>query len=737
MKRSLTLLIFLFFSYILNLQAQLVQLPEQWKFITGDKPEFRLKDFDDHSWTQLRLRTQWENQGFNEYNGIAWYRCQFSLPDSLTGKELYLLTGKIDDADETYLNGEKIGQSGDFPPGTLSAWNQQRIYKIPAGLLKSNNTIAIRVYDGTGGGGIYGGSIGLYTKEAYIKELNAGPAPKKSFFYLTTANGMIDAVYDEKRDMVETVYPHLFQSYDFEKPVSPFLRNFKINGLPRPSGVGTVDNTHVIRVSYSNDIKVYYLAPFQPNVKVFAAIVEGSPESLSKVKASYEKEYGTLIFTEKTIKISEKVSRKYFLFSFTDSIHNNNSDFYAFSMEDHLKSLPEAEIRFMKEKLSTAFYPAGLNAKERSLYEQSLTLLKMGQVSQQEVFPLSRGQIIASLRPGNWNIGWLRDGTYAIMALSKAGWYAEAKDALEFFLKANCGYYEHYTWTDGKDHGVGTPYKLSVCRYFGIGKEESDFNDFGPNIELDGFGLFLTAFVDYIRKSGDQQMLDKYRELISSQIADPILTFIEDDNLIRKESGPWEQHLPGRKQAFTSIVNAAGLREYAQLLNDNGFPGGLEYLAASNRLVKGIQDNLVVENAYIKGFKEATDPKQTDYFDGGTIEAFTQGLYLDKKFFDSHFKKYSEALRITPERGFSRLNNPDWYTIAEWPFLDMRIVVALYNLGRKAEAMQLMDSITAYASLNFNYIAELYDHEDENYGGAIPMLGYGAGAYILTMGVVK
>ncbi|MDP3583235.1 MAG: hypothetical protein Q8S39_14965 [Ignavibacteria bacterium] len=31
------------------------------------------------------------------------------------------------------------------------------------------------------------------------------------------------------------------------------------------------------------------------------------------------------------------------------------------------------------------------------------------------------------------------------------------------------------------------------------------------------------------------------------------------------------------------------------------------------------------------------------------------------------------------------------------------------------------------------FIAELYNDNDENYGGAVPMVGYGAGAYILTI----
>lgn len=218
-------------------------------------------------------------------------------------------------------------------------------------------------------------------------------------------------------------------------------------------------------------------------------------------------------------------------------------------------------------------------------------------------------------------------------------------------------------------------------------------------------------------------------ETIVKLIADPILTFIEQDDLIRKDSGPWEQHLPGRKQSFTSIVNAAGLLKLAHLLRSNGYTAFKKYLEASDRLKKGIERNLVYNGELIKGFAEAALPEEKDFYDGGTIEAFTQNLFNVKNFFDSHYRQYERALRIDSRRGFSRLNNPDWYTISEWPFLDLRIAVALNKFGRPAESKYLIDSITAYAGMNNNYIAELYNYKDENYGG----VGYGAGAYILAI----
>jgi GH15 family glucan-1,4-alpha-glucosidase len=127
--------------------------------------------------------------------------------------------------------------------------------------------------------------------------------------------------------------------------------------------------------------------------------------------------------------------------------------------------------------------PASLSPAERLVWRQSEAVLRQGQVW--EGSDSSHGQILASLPPGNWNICWMRDMAYAIVALVRAGHLAEARAALEFVLEADSGLYE-------LDY-VGVPYQVTITRYFGRGKEETDFNEDGPNIEFDGFGLYLWA----------------------------------------------------------------------------------------------------------------------------------------------------------------------------------------------------------------------------------------------------
>lgn len=113
---------------------------EKWKDLS----------FDDARWNTMALPDLWEHQNLEDIDGIIWFRKSVTLSAGDAGKEATLELCMIDDSDETFVNGTKVG-------ATKNKYNEQRLYKIPAGILKEGkNTIAVRVEDTGGGGGIYG-----------------------------------------------------------------------------------------------------------------------------------------------------------------------------------------------------------------------------------------------------------------------------------------------------------------------------------------------------------------------------------------------------------------------------------------------------------------------------------------------------------------------------------------------------------------------------------------------------
>lgn len=137
------------------------------KFNIGDTIAWKDLAFNDYTWKTVKPDRVWEDQGYKEHNGYAWYRFHFNLPKSLKNKSflkdsLIFYLGKIDDVDEVYLNGLQIGSSGRFPnhpKGYQSAYDLQRIYKVssssPALRWNEENVLAVRVFDLAGSGGIF------------------------------------------------------------------------------------------------------------------------------------------------------------------------------------------------------------------------------------------------------------------------------------------------------------------------------------------------------------------------------------------------------------------------------------------------------------------------------------------------------------------------------------------------------------------------------------------------------
>lgn len=130
----------------------------EWRFAPGDDPAWREPSLDDFGWQVVQLPASWEaHSGYTEDNVYGWYRRRIDVPGDLRGREVILSVGKVDDVDETFVNGVKVGGLGEFPPGYQSAWDKPRRYRVPAGLLHGDGAdlIAVRVFDGTGNGGLY------------------------------------------------------------------------------------------------------------------------------------------------------------------------------------------------------------------------------------------------------------------------------------------------------------------------------------------------------------------------------------------------------------------------------------------------------------------------------------------------------------------------------------------------------------------------------------------------------
>ena len=196
--KSKTTVIFLSILFIVSLYGKIfaqqesnINLKDGWKFTTGDNLQYADPAFDDSQWKAISVNQLWEGQGYTDYDGFAWYRIKVIIPSSLKKNSflkdsLKIFLGKIDDFDQSFINGKIFGSNCQSVPANTTVndkykqsdeapWDRDRLYVLsvndPRIMWDKENVIAVRVYDHGGGGGIYSGDlyIGMIHLEEYLE----------------------------------------------------------------------------------------------------------------------------------------------------------------------------------------------------------------------------------------------------------------------------------------------------------------------------------------------------------------------------------------------------------------------------------------------------------------------------------------------------------------------------------------------------------------------------------------
>ena len=110
-------------------------------------------ELDTHDWKSMELPTDIGAAGLI-MNGAIWFRRALTVPAAWAGRDLTISLGAIDDYDDTYFNGVRVGGMN---VSTRDSWAQPRSYTVPGKLVKvGHNTIAVRVFDKINDGGLRG-----------------------------------------------------------------------------------------------------------------------------------------------------------------------------------------------------------------------------------------------------------------------------------------------------------------------------------------------------------------------------------------------------------------------------------------------------------------------------------------------------------------------------------------------------------------------------------------------------
>jgi len=137
------------------------EVPLEDKGIQNGKAVWAAPDLvEDGTWSNIVLPGLWEGQGWEMLDGIVWFRKEALLTEAQASQTATLGLAMIDDSDEAWINGIKVG-------GLRNSYNVVRSYEVPAGVLRpGKNVIAVRVEDTGYGGGFHGKPELLYLRTA-------------------------------------------------------------------------------------------------------------------------------------------------------------------------------------------------------------------------------------------------------------------------------------------------------------------------------------------------------------------------------------------------------------------------------------------------------------------------------------------------------------------------------------------------------------------------------------------
>ena len=387
--------------------------------------------------------------------------------------------------------------------------------------------------------------------------------------------------------------------------------------------------------------------------------------------------------------------------------------------------------------------------KERHLWRQSEVMLRIAQ-SREPNRPdrHSNGLIVASLPDGVWFTPWVRDMAWATVALARMGHRQEARAALLAYFNAQ---------PTGKMRAEvnGADYQISVVRYFGDGAEEPFFTMEGSaNIEFDDWGEALWVLGEYLMEYNDPALLEtptyrgKLYETARDYIVKPLIANTEkygDGLIIAADTSIWEERQKDKKHfAFSTAMAIVGLRDFADVARRTGDDAArkdaLDHVAL---LEKGFAAAFIRDGKLHGTLEEGVKNE----IDGALIPIINFGIVHDPDVVRGTVKRM-DLLKVV-SGGYRRVRSTYtdlkiyeyWYERQEFLFVDLSLAQLDRRLGESAEADGMLKRIVDKSAADHNIIPEMYvalpcelfPGKVGDPTGALPMVGYGAGAYILHL----
>jgi len=135
-----------------------IDISQNWRF-SPDKNNIGLSEkwysesYNDTNWQKINAGLRWEEQGFPDLDGNAWYRKLVDIPANWKGKDVWIKFAAVNDAYELFVNGEHISTFGE---ANITFADKPSFSKLTANIKYGEpNLIAVKVNDWGNSGGLW------------------------------------------------------------------------------------------------------------------------------------------------------------------------------------------------------------------------------------------------------------------------------------------------------------------------------------------------------------------------------------------------------------------------------------------------------------------------------------------------------------------------------------------------------------------------------------------------------
>jgi GH15 family glucan-1,4-alpha-glucosidase len=231
-------------------------------------------------------------------------------------------------------------------------------------------------------------------------------------------------------------------------------------------------------------------------------------------------------------------------------------------------------------------------------------------------------------------------------------------------------------------------------------------------------------------------------------IAKPLLANTEkfgDGLIVNADTSIWEERQKDKKHfAFSTAMAIVGLKNFAEMAQRAGDGATqAEMLKQADLLQKGFEAAFI-RDGHLHGTLE---PGVKNDIDGALLPIINFGVVTDQAVVRDTIERM--ALLKVASGGYRRVRGTYtdpaifeyWYEQEEFLFVDFNLAELYKRLGRSAEAAAMLKRIEEKAAADYNIIPEMYvavpcqlfPGKIGDPTGALPMVGYGAGEFILHL----